>query len=139
MARGEFGMSIISHDPAFQWVPKGTMSYNEDANQYATYDVALAESLMKEAGYKKGFETTITFLNMNPYNGLYTMVQNQLAEIGITVKLDAADPGRLFQSLAGGWHMPCSGMVSRWLSGWMPALRSIPGFQITPWRSAPHR
>jgi ABC-type transport system substrate-binding protein len=41
---------------------------------------------------------------MNPYNDLYTLVQGQLAEIGITVKLDAADPGRLFQTLAGGWQ-----------------------------------
>jgi peptide/nickel transport system substrate-binding protein len=92
------------YQPATQWVPKGTMAYNEDANQYTTYDVNLAKQLMKQAGYENGFTTTITFLNMNPYNDLYTMVQNQLAEIGITVKLDAADPGRLFQTLAGGWQ-----------------------------------
>jgi len=90
--------------PATQWVPKGTMAYSDDANQYTTYDVAKAKQLMQQAGYASGFTTTITFLNMNPYNDLYTMVQNQLAQIGITVKLDAADPGRLFQSLAGGWH-----------------------------------
>jgi peptide/nickel transport system substrate-binding protein len=92
------------YQPATQWVPKGTPAYNDDANQYTTYDVNLAKQLMQQAGYDKGFTTTITFLNMNPYNDLYTMVQNQLAQIGITVKLDAADPGRLFQTLAGGWH-----------------------------------
>jgi peptide/nickel transport system substrate-binding protein len=92
------------YDPATQWVPMGTMAYDESANQYTTYDVNLAKQLMQQAGYENGFTTTITFLNMNPYNDLYTLVQSQLAEIGITVKLDAADPGRLFQTLAGGWQ-----------------------------------
>jgi peptide/nickel transport system substrate-binding protein len=92
------------YQPATQWVPKGTPAYDENANQYTTYDVNLAKQLMQQAGYQNGFTTTITYLNMNPYNDLYTMVQNQLAQIGITVKLDAADPGRLFQTLASGWH-----------------------------------
>jgi ABC-type transport system substrate-binding protein len=92
------------YDPATQWVPKGTMAYDESANQYTTYDLNLAKDLMKQAGYENGFATTISFLNMSPYNDLYTMVQEQLAVIGITVTLDSADPGRLFQTLASGWQ-----------------------------------
>ncbi len=63
------------------------------------HDLEKAKALMKEAGYEKGFE--VVFLTPNASNRLRAteMVQQQLAKIGITGKLESMDAASYFSKL----------------------------------------
>lgn len=71
--------------------PKNSNGY--DAN-YAgrPYNQDKARELIKEAGYPNGFETTI--LCTADTQNIATIIQADLAEVGITAKLDVADFAR---------------------------------------------
>lgn len=61
--------------------------YNPDVKGY-TRDVAKAKELMAQAGYPNGLEITMTVSDSTERVDIATMVQNQLKEIGITVKVN---------------------------------------------------
>lgn len=51
-------------------------------------DIEKAKALMAEAGYANGFEVTLTTGLLDTLRDLATVLQQQLAEIGITVKVE---------------------------------------------------
>jgi len=63
------------------------------------YDPEKAKTLMKEAGYEKGFE--VVFLTPNASNRLRVteMAQQQLAKIGITGKIESMDIASFYNKL----------------------------------------
>lgn len=85
--------------------PIGEMvwAYSEDLTGYG-YDVEKAKELLAEAGYPDGFETTI-WTNENTQRTLIAeIVQNQLAAVGITVKMETLEWGTYLDDTAAGKH-----------------------------------
>ena len=61
-------------------------------------DVAGAKRLMAEAGHAAGFRTRITVQNQPVYQTMALVARAQLAEIGITLEVDAQDAGTFFSA-----------------------------------------
>ncbi len=76
--------------PTGQWLPKGNYSYAESI-QPPKYDVALAKSLLTEAGYPDGFALTLLSPNDRYPNDASTAqaVASMWARIGVKTNVDA--------------------------------------------------
>ena len=61
-------------------------------------DVAAAKKLMSEAGHAAGFKARITVQSQPVYQTMALVARAQLAEIGITLDVDAQDAGSFFSS-----------------------------------------
>jgi peptide/nickel transport system substrate-binding protein len=86
--------------PALQYAPKSDPGYEEDLNTYS-YDPAKAKKLLKQAGYPKGFSTTVVFPtsgsgNMVPIP-MNELLQSDLAKVGIKVKLQPIEWGAMLK------------------------------------------
>jgi peptide/nickel transport system substrate-binding protein len=76
---------------------------NSGLNGYE-YNVEKAKQLLAEAGYEKGFEATI-WTNDNPTRvKIAEIVQNQLKQIGITLKIESLEFGAYLDATAAGNH-----------------------------------
>lgn len=91
-------------------LPPTIWSYNEDVQDYK-YNLEAAKNLLKEAGFPKGFKTTLWTLPVTrPYNPngkkMGELMQADLAKIGVKVELISYDwPTYLKKSSAGEHHM----------------------------------
>lgn len=95
------------------------------------YDVEKAKQLLAEAGYPDGFSFTITYATEyeHPYGDMAAVIQQQLAEVGITVELNPIEwaswytdvyQGRNFDATLVGFDtsvLTASGMLQRWTTG----------------------
>ncbi len=61
-------------------------------------DVAAAKKLLADAGHASGFRTRVTIQNQPVYQTMALVARAQLAEIGITLEVDAQDGGSFFSS-----------------------------------------
>lgn len=69
--------------------------------QTTKYDVAAAKALLAQAGYATGFELTLNYNAVQPgsqVDQLAILLQSQLAQIGITLKLNKLATGNDLQS-----------------------------------------
>ena len=64
----------------------------------AKRDVAAAKKLMADAGHASGFKARITVQSQPVYQTMALVARAQLAEIGITLEIDAQDAGSFFSS-----------------------------------------
>ena len=88
----------------YQIVPRGSpLAYNPDFNPIRKYDQEKAKQLLVEAGYSKGFDTTI-ICQSSAMKDISVAMQGYLAKVGINVKLEYPDPG-LFGNLLLPWFM----------------------------------
>ncbi|MFO1056907.1 MAG: ABC transporter substrate-binding protein [Dongiaceae bacterium] len=87
--QGAYGGTV---DRARALVAPGLLGYWKDAPLYK-YDPEAARKLLAEAGQGGGFSTTLTTLTDAGYLAAAQIIQANLAEVGITVKIDALDPG----------------------------------------------
>jgi ABC-type transport system substrate-binding protein len=73
-------------------LPNGLLGFNPDLPKME-YNVARAKELLTEAGYPNGFEMTMyrTASGTNNVNAVFEILQAQLGEIGITVKIETMD------------------------------------------------
>jgi peptide/nickel transport system substrate-binding protein len=85
-----------------QWSLPGTPYYNNDVVGYP-YNVDKALELMKEAGFANGFKTRLTFRNNVDILNAATIIQAQLAKIGIEVELNSLDTAT-FITLINDWQ-----------------------------------
>ena len=74
---------------------RGLWGFYDDMKGY-DFDLARAKALMAEAGYANGgITTTLTYANGAPYEQIATVIQANLAQIGITVKLEPMEQAAL--------------------------------------------
>jgi peptide/nickel transport system substrate-binding protein len=72
---------------------QGMVGYWPDAPVYKR-DVEAAKKLLADAGVGSGFKTTLTLLSGDArYQATATIIQANLAEVGIDVEINALDPG----------------------------------------------
>ena len=93
---------------AGHWPPANQQALTEDA-YYAPgvpprlYDPNKAKRLLAEAGYDKGFKTTL-HVDTRGSRDFQTAIQTYLKEVGIDAELDIADVGRYTTMSTQGWQ-----------------------------------
>jgi peptide/nickel transport system substrate-binding protein len=80
-------------------IGKEVQGYAADLDRRLPVDLSSAKSLMAEAGYPNGFETTLDCLNQTPFAEICQAVAPQLAAIGIKLKLNMVSFTNIFQQL----------------------------------------
>jgi peptide/nickel transport system substrate-binding protein/oligopeptide transport system substrate-binding protein len=85
--------------PATGFIPPGVTGYTSQ-NLTNPLNVAKARQLLAQAGYPHGFTTTLYSWNTQPWTNLDPAIQQQLAAIGITVKVQPLQESTFF-TLAG--------------------------------------
>jgi peptide/nickel transport system substrate-binding protein len=69
-------------------VPKGMWGHQPDVLQYQK-DVAKAKDLLKQAGFEKGLDLTLIYSERRAsWEQIATILQSNLAEIGVNLKLE---------------------------------------------------
>ena len=82
------------------------------------YDPDKARSLLREAGYPQGFTATLSISNVTFQQQLAVFLQQQLAQIGVTLRIAAMDGGSLFALQNKG---PDENTVQMRLAGYSPS------------------
>jgi peptide/nickel transport system substrate-binding protein len=91
-------------DTANQWPCRGGIGFIPDLPK-RTYNVAKAKELLAAAGYANGFECTLTITIPAPdIQDAQVAMQSMLKEVGITCKLEYADPAKYADYMDKGWH-----------------------------------
>lgn len=81
---------------------RGLWGFYDDMEGFK-YDVDRAKSLMKEAGFENGgIKTTLTYATGTPYDQIATLIQANLAEIGVEVTLNPMETATLKSTCADG-------------------------------------
>lgn len=82
------------------------------------YNVQKAKELLKEAGYPNGFESTLwSGYNNTTSQKTIQFLQQQLAQVGIKVSLEALEPGKRAE-LVDSWPDPKTAKVRLYYIGW---------------------
>jgi ABC-type transport system substrate-binding protein len=92
-------------------IPPDMWSYNTSIEDYG-YNPEKAKELLAEAGYPKGFKTTLWAMPVSrPYNPnakrMAEILQAQLKAVGITVEIVSFDWGTYLDKIAQGEHDMC--------------------------------
>jgi peptide/nickel transport system substrate-binding protein len=74
--------------PTSQPFGKASGAWTEELENYYSYDPAKAKQLLKEAGYENG--VTLEIPSVPGFETQISVIQQQLADVGITLKLGAA-------------------------------------------------
>lgn len=102
------------------------------------YDLEKAKALMKEAGYENGFETTLWSSNNSTYIKATQFLQQQLAKIGVKVKIENMEAGTMSDKI---WKVkdPSEATIQMYFGGWSPStgdadwgIRPLLGKDMTP-------
>ncbi|MBI5591528.1 MAG: ABC transporter substrate-binding protein [Deltaproteobacteria bacterium] len=106
------GMAV----PTNNLIPPNMWGYNDQIAEYE-YNPDKAKSLLKEAGYEKGFETTLWTMNVSrPYISLpleiARAIKGNLSAVGINARIVSYDWGEYLSRTANGEHDLC-------LIGWI--------------------
>lgn len=81
-----------SHIIGTNMIPAASKYYNTATETTYTRDLDKAKELLKEAGYENGFEFTITVPNnYAPHEGTAQIIKENLAEVGITAKINLVE------------------------------------------------
>lgn len=102
--------------PAQGFVPEGVaFAYKMDS---WPYDPAKARELLKEAGFPNGFESTLwSGYNTTTAQKTIQFLQQQLAQVGIKVQIQALEPGQRTE-LVNAWPDPKTAKVRMYYIGW---------------------
>jgi ABC-type transport system substrate-binding protein len=80
---------------ATDFIPPGVKGYTT-TNMVNPLDISKAKALLKQAGYPHGFSTSMYSWNTQPWTNLDTALQQQLANVGITVDVHAIQQSTFF-------------------------------------------
>jgi peptide/nickel transport system substrate-binding protein len=83
-------------------------------NTYLKFDLPMARTLMREAGFADGFDVTMsTFSTPLDFGQVAAVIKSQLARIGINVTIKAEEPGTFAANNGAGrfeWDLTARGM-----------------------------
>ena len=100
-------------DPAVSYMSRYGQDYNEELDAAGARDVAAAKKLLEDAGYGDGFELKVLCTSGNTTEeDIVTVLQNSLAEVGITVTMDARDDSSYQEAKVNMEHMAC---IATWI------------------------
>lgn len=86
--------------PAYQFVPEGSLAYDESLNELYPYDPDRARELLAEAGYADGLSIESAIgSSATSYVQTGELVQAQLAEVGIDMDLQLVDSATMVPAL----------------------------------------
>jgi len=85
--------------PTSQPFGKASGAWTEELENYYSYDPAKAKQLLKEAGYESG--VTLEIPSVPGFETQISVVQQQLADVGITLKVGAALTNTFTSDIAG--------------------------------------
>jgi peptide/nickel transport system substrate-binding protein len=85
--------------PTSQPFGKASGAWTEELENYYSYDPAKAKQLLKEAGYETG--VTLEVPSIPDFQTQISVVQQQLADVGITLKIGAALTNTFTSDVAG--------------------------------------
>ena len=85
--------------PTSQPFGKASGAWTEELENYYSYDPAKAKQLLKEAGYETG--VTLEVPSIPDFETQISVVQQQLADVGITLKIGAALTNTFTSDVAG--------------------------------------
>lgn len=71
------------------YLPTNNVSYASPATSYFKNDIEAAKAFLAESAYPNGFEFELIYAENPTFGAFAEMIQNQLSELGITVKLTA--------------------------------------------------
>lgn len=102
--------------PSSTIFPEGSIGYSAEVDEGVTYDLELAKSLMREAGYEKGFTVKIFVMSTN--ENIAAAVAGSLAEIGIELEITPVPDAGTFAATVADKQSPilivASGLRSPW-------------------------
>lgn len=104
-----YGMGQRSTSP----IPPQANGYSEVPDAYP-YDVEAAKKYLSESAYPNGFTFTLSFRPVNNNDRAVTLIQNYLAEIGITAELEQLDTTNFS-------HKITTGQFDMMVTGWTVA------------------
>jgi peptide/nickel transport system substrate-binding protein/oligopeptide transport system substrate-binding protein len=81
--------------PATGFIPPGVIGYTTK-NLVNPLNVTKAKALLAQAGYKHGFTTDMYSWNTQPWTNLDAALQQQLAAVGVTLKVHAIQQSAFF-------------------------------------------
>lgn len=90
-----------------QFAASSCSFYNPAVAGYP-YNTQKATELLSQAGYPKGFSTSINYENAGVMNTAYTAVQSYLRDANVDAKLVLLERATMIQTRTGGWN---NGMV----------------------------
>ncbi|WP_299521062.1 ABC transporter substrate-binding protein [uncultured Serinicoccus sp.] len=87
--------------PSVQLAPPGHPAFLEDADDLYPYDPDKARDLLAEAGHPDGLDLEYVLLNTPEYVQITEVLQQQFAEVGITVDIVTLDISQAGQFMSG--------------------------------------
>ena len=100
-------------DPAISYMSRYGQSYNEALDENSERDVDQAKELLAKAGYGDGFELKVLCTSGNTTEeSIVTVLQGSLADVGITVTMDARDDSAYQEAKVNMEHMAC---IATWI------------------------
>lgn len=88
-------------EASYQLVPPGGAGYLPDAGELYPYDPQRAKDLLAEAGYADGLELEYVLLNTPEYVQITEALQQQFAEVGVTLNIVTLDISQAGQFMSG--------------------------------------
>jgi peptide/nickel transport system substrate-binding protein len=84
-----------------QYFPTTNPGYDKALDAMYPYDITKAKALMTKAGYANGCTITMPTFALYFTEAAYTIINSQLAKIGVTVKEVAETPGTFIDNIIG--------------------------------------
>ena len=131
-----YGFSETAQTP----FPKSSWAYDPQMDNYWPFDLDRARKLLAEAGYDKGFETTVVSTPAFPeLTDIALVIQADLAKIGVKMKIEEVATAQLYPRLFGGdfeMMMSFSGRAHKDPgSVWLIQPAYAPGGNMLGWKS----
>lgn len=125
-------------------IPKDTMGWSAERENYFSYDPEKAKALLAEAGYPDGFEARLlSTAQYGFHQNTAIAVQAELAKIGVKVTLDLPDwSGRMAKNTAGDYDFLVAGTAgditdSDWLSNFFYGGEELVRLNNSAWFNDP--
>lgn len=94
-------LSFGTGQPSAQLLPKGSAGAVADADKQYPYDPAKAKTLLSEAGHPNGLALSFVLLNSPEYSQIAEALQQQFAQVGVTINFTTLDISQAGQYMSG--------------------------------------